>query len=188
MSGNDEETKAPEIMIIRRGGHGGEDGHHGGVWKIAYADFMTAMMAFFLVMWLINSSDKKTLTQVATYFNPLRLTDKSAASKGLHEAHSVEQTSQGDEVQSSGATPGAKKEKGKKESKGDPKGKFSEESLFQDPLAVLLSDNINKPNLASSTPAEFAQVPAERLDDSLLITPHGHIVEVDERPVMPRSA
>lgn len=134
---NEEEGKAPEILIIRRGGHGGEEGHHGGVWKIAYADFMTAMMAFFLVMWLINSSDKKTLTQVATYFNPLRLTDKSAASKGLHEAHSVEQTSQGDEVQSSGTTQGAKKEKGKKESKGDPKGKFSEESIFQDPLAML---------------------------------------------------
>ena len=43
---------------------------------------MTAMMAFFLVMWLINSTDKKTLTQVATYFNPLRLTDKAARRPG----------------------------------------------------------------------------------------------------------
>ncbi len=133
---NEEETKAAEI-IIKRGGHGGEEGHHGGVWKIAYADFMTAMMAFFLVMWLINSSDKKTLTQVATYFNPLRLTDKSAASKGLHEAHSVETTSQGDEVQSSGSTQGAKAEKNKKEAKGDPKGKFSDDAIFQDPLSML---------------------------------------------------
>ena len=58
---------------------GEEGGHHGGVWKIAYADFMTAMMAFFLVMWLINSTDKKVLTQVANYFNPMRLTDKRAA-------------------------------------------------------------------------------------------------------------
>ena len=85
-----EEGKANELVIIRRRA-GGEDGaHKGGVWKIAYADFMTAMMAFFLVMWLINSTDKKTLTQVATYFNPLRLTDKRPSPKGLHEAEGGE--------------------------------------------------------------------------------------------------
>jgi chemotaxis protein MotB len=84
MSGS-EEGKAHELVIIRRRGHDEEGGHHGGVWKIAYADFMTAMMAFFLVMWLINSTDKKTLTQVATYFNPMRLTDKKPSTKGLEE-------------------------------------------------------------------------------------------------------
>ncbi|MDX2202217.1 MAG: MotB family protein [Hyphomicrobiaceae bacterium] len=155
----EEETKAPELLIIKRGGGHGEEGHHGGVWKIAYADFMTAMMAFFLVMWLINSSDKKTLTQVATYFNPLRLTDKSAASKGLHEAHSVESTSQGDEVQSSGSTQGAKKEKSKKEkeTKGDPKGTFSEEAIFQDPLAML-------DKLASEAKDAAMPAPEQRAD------------------------
>jgi chemotaxis protein MotB len=84
MSGS-EEGKSQELVIIRRRGNSEEGGHHGGVWKIAYADFMTAMMAFFLVMWLINSTDKKTLTQVATYFNPMRLTDKKPNVKGLHE-------------------------------------------------------------------------------------------------------
>jgi chemotaxis protein MotB len=84
MSGS-EEGKAHELVIIRRRGHDEEGGHHGGVWKIAYADFMTAMMAFFLVVWLINSTDKKTLTQVATYFNPMRLTDKKPSTKGLEE-------------------------------------------------------------------------------------------------------
>jgi chemotaxis protein MotB len=81
-----EESKAHELVIIRRRLGEGDDKHHGGVWKIAYADFMTAMMAFFLVMWLINSTDKKTLTQVATYFNPMRLTDKRPTPKGLNEA------------------------------------------------------------------------------------------------------
>jgi flagellar motor protein MotB len=52
-----------EILIIKRGRGGGEEGHHGGVWKIAYADFMTAMMAFFLVMWLVNAANEKTKTQ-----------------------------------------------------------------------------------------------------------------------------
>jgi chemotaxis protein MotB len=80
-----EEGRINELVIIRRRAGGDDGAHHGGVWKIAYADFMTAMMAFFLVMWLINSTDKKTLTQVATYFNPLRLTDKRPNPKGLHE-------------------------------------------------------------------------------------------------------
>ena len=43
----------PVIIVKKRGGHGG---HHGGAWKVAYADFVTAMMAFFLVMWLVNQS------------------------------------------------------------------------------------------------------------------------------------
>jgi len=56
------------IVVVRRkkSKHGG--GHHGGSWKIAYADFMTAMMAFFLVMWLISISSPKELVQIAEYF------------------------------------------------------------------------------------------------------------------------
>jgi chemotaxis protein MotB len=49
-------------------------GHHGGAWKIAYADFITAMMAFFLLMWLLGSSTKGTLEGIADYFKtPLRI-------------------------------------------------------------------------------------------------------------------
>lgn len=44
---------APIIIIKKKGGHGG---HHGGAWKVAYADFVTAMMALFIVLWLLNSS------------------------------------------------------------------------------------------------------------------------------------
>jgi chemotaxis protein MotB len=79
------EAPAEEILVIRRR-HGGEDDHHhGGVWKIAYADFMTAMMAFFLVMWLINASNTETKASIASYFNPIKLTDNVARKKGLHE-------------------------------------------------------------------------------------------------------
>jgi chemotaxis protein MotB len=76
-------TAHHEIVIIKRRGGDGDGGHHGGVWKIAYADFMTAMMAFFLVMWLVNAADKKVLTQVATYFNPMPLSDRVTAKKGV---------------------------------------------------------------------------------------------------------
>lgn len=60
--------------------------------------------------------------------------------------------------------------------------------LCEDPLVILLSDNIDKPDLAANTPAKFVQVPAERLDDSLLITPHAHIVEVTSARTCRRPA
>jgi chemotaxis protein MotB len=45
-------------------------GHHGGAWKVAYADFVTAMMAFFLLLWLLSTSSKDTLQGIAEYFTP----------------------------------------------------------------------------------------------------------------------
>ena len=54
-----------EIRIVKK--KGGGHGHHGGAWKVAYADFVTAMMAFFLVMWLIGL-DAKTRAAIAAYF------------------------------------------------------------------------------------------------------------------------
>jgi len=56
--------KAPIIVIKKKGGHGG---HHGGAWKVAYADFVTAMMALFIVLWLMNSS-KDIQKGVSGYF------------------------------------------------------------------------------------------------------------------------
>jgi len=80
----DPETKR-EIIIVRRGGGGDHDEHHGGVWKIAYADFMTAMMAFFLVMWLINATNEETKAAVASYFNPVKLIDRHSSRKGVED-------------------------------------------------------------------------------------------------------
>lgn len=58
------------VKRIKKGGHG----HHGGAWKIAYADFVTAMMAFFLLMWLLGSVSQGDLKGIADYFNtPLKV-------------------------------------------------------------------------------------------------------------------
>lgn len=57
----------PIVIVKKRKHKGGGHGAHGS-WKIAYADFMTAMMAFFLVMWLISISSPKELIQIAEYF------------------------------------------------------------------------------------------------------------------------
>jgi chemotaxis protein MotB len=54
----------PIIIVKKKAGHGG---HHGGAWKVAYADFVTAMMAFFMVMWLLNTS-KPVKDAIAGYF------------------------------------------------------------------------------------------------------------------------
>src|ERR1043165_8596878 len=60
------------IVIKRR--KRGSHGHHGGAWKIAYADFVTAMMAFFLLMWLLGSTTKGDLQGIAEYFRtPLKV-------------------------------------------------------------------------------------------------------------------
>lgn len=55
-------------IVVRKKRGGKHGGHHGGSWKIAYADFMTAMMAFFLVMWLLSSSTPEAREQIADYF------------------------------------------------------------------------------------------------------------------------
>jgi chemotaxis protein MotB len=58
------------VKKIKKGGHG----HHGGAWKIAYADFVTAMMAFFLLMWLLGSTTKGDLNGISEYFQtPLKV-------------------------------------------------------------------------------------------------------------------
>ena len=57
-------------VIIKRKKVVGGDGHHGGAWKVAYADFVTAMMAFFLLMWLLNATTEQQRKGIADYFAP----------------------------------------------------------------------------------------------------------------------
>ncbi len=57
-------------VILRKVVKKGEEGHHGGAWKVAYADFVTAMMAFFLLMWLLNATTEKQRKGLADYFDP----------------------------------------------------------------------------------------------------------------------
>jgi len=62
------ESQAP--VIIKRKKVISAGGHHGGAWKVAYADFVTAMMAFFMLMWLLNATTEKQRKGIADYFNP----------------------------------------------------------------------------------------------------------------------
>jgi chemotaxis protein MotB len=58
-------------------------GHHGGAWKVAYADFVTAMMAFFLLMWLINTTDPEQKRGIAEYFAPASISATTSGSGGI---------------------------------------------------------------------------------------------------------
>ena len=61
----DQQADVKIRIVKKKGSHGGA---HGGAWKVAYADFVTAMMAFFLLMWLLNSADKNTKAGIAGMF------------------------------------------------------------------------------------------------------------------------
>ncbi len=134
MSTDTSDERGHEIILIRKRGGDHDHGHGGSVWKIAYADFMTAMMAFFLVMWLINASDRETLTAVASYFDPIRLTDKVANPKGLHDmetgARGQENRPGESKLQNGAATGDPRAEFG-------PKAKYPDDVLFSDPYGVL---------------------------------------------------
>jgi len=129
-----------EIIIVKRR-RGGEEGHHGGVWKIAYADFMTAMMAFFLVMWLVNAANEETKESVASYFNPIKLMDEKPADRGIKQVGNSadgEATAAKSEVEGQETTSGQAGEAGEKENTtvGE-KTDYSEADYFENPYSVL---------------------------------------------------
>lgn len=129
-----------EIIIVKR--HKGDhDGAHGGAWKIAYADFMTAMMAFFLVMWLVNAANEETKASVASYFNPIKLADEKPTEKGLEKP--VE-TSEGEEKKERSEVDEDQDKVGSAAATGDDQtassgdqANYSEADFFENPYSVL---------------------------------------------------
>jgi len=173
--GSREEEPHEYVVIKRHSSH--EDEHHGGAWKIAFADFMTAMMAFFLVLWIINATDKNTKSIIARYFNPVKLeesqrTPKSIHAEPNHSAGPTEGKNTGDEQETEVRTGGPPegKDVGVGERSGvktpaeaidpaNPKPTMSEGVLFSDPYRSL--DAIAGP----SSPDVRAIERAERVKD-----------------------
>jgi chemotaxis protein MotB len=189
MSNGQEDVSSQPLVIVRRR-RAPDEPHHGGVWKIAYADFMTAMMAFFLVMWLVNAADKKTIVQVAAYFNPMRLTDRFAAPKGLEDIteaqskSSQEKSKKGFEKQILDDKQKRQADRSSKENTGDAKdeaahnssagsgGKSAEnqkeQALFDNPGDLLekLADEAraNQPSTAASPSEGDVSDPFDRIN------------------------
>ena len=159
MSGEEEKQ---EIIIVKRGGGGG-DGHHGGAWKIAFADFMTEMKALFLVLWLVNAANEKTKKSVASYFNPVKLIDRTRSTKGLEETtvHDLPTEEETEEDQGS--------------EKSDEEAEVSElsakeEDFFKDPFSVLdelAKEQSEKIEVAMSVSNEFFEASPDQ-EDALL--------------------
>ena len=135
-----------EIIIVKRHG-GNHDGHHGGAWKIAYADFMTAMMAFFLVMWLINAANPQTKAALASYFNPVQLTDAKPSEKGVKQPA---KDAKGEEDQMKSKVNGTETKTGGSAKSGDDltatsgeETQYSDADFFENPYSVM-SEIVNE--------------------------------------------
>jgi len=142
------------ITIIKRK-RKKEDGHHGGVWKIAYADFMTAMMAFFLVMWLINASNEETRAQVASYFNPVKLVDSTAQPRGLNDKDSQQKSTEHPNEN--------KTSSGTLETKNDKKKEIKQEGKLVKPESANNNGKLENPGKTGDE-AELFRSPIETLD------------------------
>ncbi len=96
------QNAVPAIIIkkVKKGGHAA---HHGGAWKVAYADFVTAMMAFFLLLWLLNATTEEQRKGISNYFAPESVSRNSSGSGGVLGGN---QASRQDQAASSPNTPG----------------------------------------------------------------------------------
>ncbi|UAK26066.1 flagellar motor protein MotB [Sphingomonas nostoxanthinifaciens] len=81
----------PRPIIVKKIIVEGHGGHHGGAWKVAYADFVTAMMAFFLLLWILGATTEKQRKGIADYFAPtmVQMKQKSAGSNGVFGGDSI---------------------------------------------------------------------------------------------------
>jgi len=81
----------PRPIIVKKIIVEGHGGHHGGAWKVAYADFVTAMMAFFLLLWILGATTEKQRKGIADYFTPtmIQMKQKSAGSNGVMGGDSI---------------------------------------------------------------------------------------------------
>ena len=111
-------SNQPPRIIVKKIFVDGHGGHHGGAWKVAYADFVTVMMAFFLLLWLLGATNEKQRKSLADYFSPtlVEMRENSAGSNGLfggasltdkdHYPHKAQQTGTRSLTVPTGATGG----------------------------------------------------------------------------------
>lgn len=140
------EKTGPDLIIIRRKHGRAADMPKGGVWKIAHADFMTAMMALFLVLWLVNSTTRETRTTVAQYFNPIRLSDVTQDRKGVRDPQQADPGEVDDASRHDGKSAGTTS----KAPDRHPSAKLQESAQasapFEDPYAILAEASAARPN------------------------------------------
>jgi len=126
-------------------------GHHGGAWKVAYADFVTAMMAFFLLMWLINTTSPEQKRGIADYFAPASVSRSSQGSDGLLGGTAFQE----DGARSSGSNRQIDEELSESASSTNPGGEDSSEERASQPSEAAIAQA-----MANRETADFASAEA----------------------------
>jgi chemotaxis protein MotB len=155
---------APTIIIKRPKVVAG-GGHHGGAWKVAYADFVTAMMAFFLLMWLLNATTEEQRKGIADYFNP---TIPIASQSG-----GGSDALQGDTVHASAKLVKEKRQTDEQATQSHKDATAAE----QDSAARKMEDELNA-SLAAATDGLSEHI-------SLRVTKEGIVIEITDRDQRP---
>ncbi|WP_298335309.1 flagellar motor protein MotB [uncultured Erythrobacter sp.] len=160
------EIPAPIIVkkITVEGG-----GHHGGAWKVAYADFVTAMMAFFLLLWLLGATEENQRKGLADYFSPTLVKtrqESAGSSNGMLGGSSITDVDNYPNAMGQTGTRSITVPRGKTggPKEGGTEGQFDEKALAE------IKDAIFKELLESETLAEYAkQVSVRRAEDGIRI-------------------
>jgi chemotaxis protein MotB len=129
---------APVIIKRKKIIKGG--GHHGGAWKVAYADFVTAMMAFFMLMWLLNATTEKQRKGIADYFNPtIAIARESGGGTDVLNGNStnVEQTLTSDGTGAAQQEPAEKNKANGADVNSDENGALAEQAMMTSVEQVL---------------------------------------------------
>ncbi|MCW2247056.1 chemotaxis protein MotB [Azospirillum fermentarium] len=140
----------PIIIKKKKGGHGG---HHGGAWKVAYADFVTAMMAFFLLLWLLNVTTSDQRKGIADYFAPVSVSRETSGSGGILGGQTI--TAPGAQISSSSPVSADVPSSG-------PPGQQAEESENPDPDALASTQRSGNSELTGQGPADTPKDPASQ--------------------------
>ena len=144
-----ERPNLPRPIIVKKIIQEAHGGHHGGAWKVAYADFVTAMMAFFLLMWLLGATTEKQRKALADYFSPtlVQTRKESAGSNGMFGGASVIDA---DKYPHRAAQTGTRALTIPKDAKGGPKesnSRADDEAKFASMRQLLMSKLNRSPTL-----------------------------------------
>jgi len=141
-------------VVIKKVKKGGGGGHHGGAWKVAYADFVTAMMAFFLLLWLLNATTEEQRRGIADYFSPASISKSNSGAGGVMGGQTISpdgaQVSDTSPVGVTVSLPGAEEEW-----EGETKGQVAAEGGQKD-----LNEEVNEEELQRM----MAELEAERFE------------------------
>ena len=180
------------IKKINKGGHGA----HGGAWKIAYADFVTAMMAFFLLLWLLNSVTQEQLEGISNYFAPVSASTSTSGSgdilggKTITEEGASESSTSRDSV--SVDLPPPKAGKGSQDNESDAESDSASGSASEEALKQAEQDQFEKAK--EELEDTISGIPnMKRLQESLMIdnTPEGlriQLVDQDGLAMFPSGS